>query len=44
MDIGAILFILAVFYFGIIDNSWRDKPINSHEDSNKIDVLHGGDL
>ena len=41
MELGFILFVLAVIYYGIINPS--AKPEKS-EDPNRYDVLHGGDV
>lgn len=43
MTLGAILFILAVIYCGVIDTSWRGKQTKPEHtvDWNKYDVLRG---
>lgn len=43
MDGGAILFIIAVLYYGLINRDWQKKPAESTYDVHQVDVLHGGD-
>lgn len=41
MTLGAILFFVAVFYYGVIDTSWRDEPLKK-TNTDEMDVLIGG--